>query len=801
MSVGVERRGDTVVVRAGAYEVVISEAGVVIQHEATQGLTPIARSVRIATAEDNEIPALAGDIVRIWYPDSRCVALEWVYQKGAHTVTTEMRVGCGDSLVSLHARDAISGEAEVRRFSAMWEFLAGPLNGGRPDFVWTPCLCPEPGQIVGEHVFRSPAAIVQHGEVSFALVPDLSRISAHQPLRSFLDLHCSNSEQGLTCLSSGVCVQKVEGHVFFTTEGVAPVVLRDTSIEFGCDIFVDALAPRMRGHQAVSRMYWKNHGREWLRDIRPQVLPFRRYYEYGYDFADKHLWEETRANDVRVGAMTISREYPHDIWFQGWFNQLRSAYGLYRWARETGNKERMGRALATRELLFQTPQKNGLFPAIAVLAPADGRPIEWVSSSLQGGGPGVYHLLDSSWTAYWLLQWQLDCEPDVRTLPFCTAYADELVRLQRSDGSFPDYVDVDTHSCVTHYDPTEHAPRSSSSYVRAMASRWGTKRLPASAETAIHAMFLAELSRIVVDGEQYFRAAQDAARYVERNVLPFHKWWDFETFFSCSPKPLDFFDSRSQQYPQNTLSLFWASEAFRILYEITGTAAIGEQSLALTDYLCLFQQVWSPPFLSFYGFGGFGVMNTDGEWNDARQALFAEGLARQYLQSGRQEYLERAIAATRAGFACAYIPENADICPRIFARKPTGYADENYAHGGYDAPAGPSGFDWGIGSALTTAIRMLDWFGDLWVDVYGGWALGIDALTVTSCRREGDVWHLTVDAPLRHTDTITVKGNPGEGEPVCLSLNGQQPVVLTDEALRKGTTVRLYPPGQDPCTR
>jgi len=121
-----------------------------------------------------------------------------------------------------------------------------------------------------------------------------------------------------------------------------------------------------------------------------------------------------------------------------------------------------------------------------------------------------------------------------------------------------------------------------------MVSRWGTKRLPASAETAIHAMFLAELSRIVVDGEQYFRSAQDAARYVERNVLPFHKWWDFETFFSCSPKPLGFFDSRSQQYPQNTLSLFWASEAFRILYEITGTAAIGEQSLALTDYLCLF---------------------------------------------------------------------------------------------------------------------------------------------------------------------------------------------------------------------
>ena len=233
MSVGVERRGDTIVLRAGAYEVVISGAGVVVQHEATQGLTPIARSVRSASEVDNEIPALVGDIVRIWHPDSRCVALEWVYRKGAHTVTTEMRVGCGDSLINLHARDAIDGEAEVRSFSVTWEFLAGPLSGGRPDFVWTPCLCPEPGQVVGEHVFRSPAAIVQHGEVSFALVPDLSRISAHQPLRSFLDLRCSNGEPGQTRLSGGVCAQEVEGHVFYTTEGVTPAVLRNTSIEFG----------------------------------------------------------------------------------------------------------------------------------------------------------------------------------------------------------------------------------------------------------------------------------------------------------------------------------------------------------------------------------------------------------------------------------------------------------------------------------------------------------------------------------------------------------------------------------------
>ena len=47
-----------------------------------------------------------------------------------------------------------------------------------------------------------------------------------------------------------------------------------------------------------------------------------------------------------------------------------------------------------------------------------------------------------------------------------------------------------------------------------------------------------------------------------------------------------------------------------------------EHGAHLLNILSLYQQVWNPVHLPGHLFGGFGVMNTDGEWNDGRQARF-----------------------------------------------------------------------------------------------------------------------------------------------------------------------------------
>ena len=820
MPIAIETQTDgTIAVCVDDYRVMIRKEG--IRVESSDG-APIAHTVPLPASETH-IPALTGDLVRTWRPDDRSVTFEWLYarrdpegsryphEREEHRVVTRMTVSNDVPLIRIAATDAITAETPVKTFAVAWEFLAGPEDGSRPDFVWTPALCPKPGQVIGQHFYRSPAAIVQHGSISCALVPDLDLIDAEQPLRSYLDLQCPRDEPGPARLIAGVGAYRLDGHVYHTTDGVEPVRLHDTALRFGCELHVDVHTPPRRAHQSVSRYHWARYGREWLRDIRPQVLPFAGYFDYGYHYADEHLWRETvidgprsgapRTGPQRVGAMCIGREYPNDVWFQGWFNQLRTAYGLYSWATRLDDVERRSCALATRELLLSAPSDRGLFPTIGIL-PGDDEPeggVRWVASTLQGGGPDLYNLQDCSWTAWWLLRWHEDLVPDERTLPFCQRYADALLRLQRPDGGWPTYVDVATQQVVTRYDATEAAKASSSDYAKALTlerKEWGSERLPVCAESAASAFFLAELSRIVPNGQAYLAAAERGAAFLEEHVIPEHKWFDYETFFSCSPKPIDFYDARTQQHPQNTLSLFWAAECFRVLHEITGKAEYSELASSLMDYLCLYQQVWSPPFLSMYAFGGFGVMNTDGEWNDARQALCADGLASHYLDTGRREYLERAIAATRASFACAYIPENAGICPKMYDIGSTGYSSENYAHGGWDAVAYASGFDWGIGSALTTAARMLDRFGDPWIDVPGSWALGVDALTVTDCRTEDGVWCVTVEVPLRHTQAITIKGNPGREELLALAINDCPPVIVSATQLRDGVRVPVHGLGE-----
>ena len=186
------------------------------------------------------------------------------------------------------------------------------------------------------------------------------------------------------------------------------------------------------------------------------------------------------------------------------------------------------------------------------------------------------------------------------------------------------------------------------------------------------------------------------------------------------------------------------------------------------DYLNLYQQAWAPTFLTFEAFGGFGVQNTDAEWNDARQAQFACTNLDYYRLTGKAEYMERGIAAVRAGFPTTYMPEHAFISPRTYQREPLGHADENYGHGGVDAPAGPTSWDWGTGSALTAVAYARRNFGDVWVDADRGRAFGINGVTATL---RGD--ELDLVSSVQTVPTVLVRG-AGKDLPNSLVVNGER---------------------------
>lgn len=137
-----------------------------------------------------------------------------------------------------------------------------------------------------------------------------------------------------------------------------------------------------------------------------------------------------------------------------------------------------------------------------------------------------------------------------------------------------------------------------------------------------------------------------------------------------------------------------------------------EQGELVLGVLNLFQQVWSPPrYEQRYGylFGGLGAGNTDGEWSD-REHRAVPTLADYFDATGKVEYLERAVAATRASFGLMHMPPNfkynitrqpAGTGPPA-GRDEVGYSPENILHGGeWD---GFSGFNWGGGGVSPHTI-------------------------------------------------------------------------------------------------
>ncbi|MCA8943001.1 MAG: hypothetical protein KDB80_10615, partial [Planctomycetes bacterium] len=258
------------------------------------------------------------------------------------------------------------------------------------------------------------------------------------------------------------------------------------------------------------------------------------------------------------------------------------------------------------------------------------------------------------------------------------------------------------------------------------------------------------------------------------------RWEDFETYWSDN-----FFGRatnvgvpflRNGQYKENTLSIFWTSEACLVAYRLTGEARYLDRGLATLDELSMWQQVWRPPFMHVPTTGGFGVMNADAEWNDARQSLFAELFLQYYELTGESSYFERGVAALRASFAMMYSPLNPETKAQWELARPTltswdyGFTMENYGHDTASSPTGGgigffSIFDWGCGAASEAFARIVDHWGHVYIDAARGLGFGIDSIDVVSIG--GGQWQLTDLAGTPRT--IRVVFDDGSAQTVALN--------------------------------
>jgi hypothetical protein len=281
-----------------------------------------------------------------------------------------------------------------------------------------------------------------------------------------------------------------------------------------------------------------------------------------------------------------------------------------------------------------------------------------------------------------LLEWHA-LTGDARARAYVHRFAERLASLQRPSGAFPGWVEPDGRV------PPE---------------------LAEGPESAVAATLLFELGGAFADNA---RAALPLLEEVARDG----RWEDFETYYSCAPWGTPGAKvARNGVYKQNTLSIAWCAEAFLHAWKTTGDLRMLALARRCIDELSLYQAVWSPPFLPAPAHGGFGVMNADCEWNDARQSLFAPLLLELGRETSDPELTSRGVAAVRASFSMLYCPENAALARAYEARFPFfgeesyGFMMENQGHSGQEPIGTFTIFTWGNGSALATAATVRDRF-------------------------------------------------------------------------------------------
>lgn len=576
--------------------------------------------------------------------------------------------------------------------------------------VWKPHLAPEQDMTIGDKAFRSPAIILEDTNCRMALVPDLNSLNERK-IPHIMDFVMEGHE-----LYYGISEYKETGHVYYKLNPVSKKINNDLTFRFYIVLWEKKIEESRRDFRTVEAFLWERYAATAMdtvqtpSEIMDSLDIYPRYaYEWAFDRWQDVCWQQFKIGEKEVGGVVFiatakqkpgmgmeqNWREPKSIWNQAWFCSLRTAYGYWQAGHKYKRPDWTSKAEMALEFALSAPQTNGLFPGYYQAGDNN----EWETGQWYMSGPrrpenheDYVHLLDSSWTCYWLLKWYKDLNNDDRILSYVNDYVERLISLQREDGGFPAWVHPNTMV--------------SSLY------------LAESPETSVHAMLLCLLYE--VDSEQnYMAQAEKACAYVLDYIVPEGRWEDFETYWSCSKqwsgKQYGVRDKRSGLYNQCSFGMYWTAEALKLLFQCTGNQNWLDAGEKLLAEISLYQQIWEPDYLPVPTLGGFGVMNSDDEWNDARQSLFALTYYDYYTLTGNRTYLARSMWAMKASFYMMYCPENSkvkklyDLVHQHFDHQDYGFHMENFNHNDGTSVNGLGEFtifDWGCGAASSSYLEL-----------------------------------------------------------------------------------------------
>jgi hypothetical protein len=581
----------------------------------------------------------------------------------------------------------------------------------KPDWSFSPSV----GGFDPDAQYKAPLILAQADHTALGIVPDLAVLRREELKR------CNHALEldvpGGPTLAVGFLPARLASHSVYAPDPGRTWNV-DRTVENAYYLLVTASAVPGQAYRQAVRFHWAQFGRaEQMHAADEQVGTDPRYRKLAlWNDWRKTVWQEEAPQtwlavplpdgSMGGGARTWRWGPGPSVYLSSWFNTLRTSYGMALYARRTGNVKLLKLAEQTVELALKAPGRDGAFKCIAVPVQG-GKPAIWAAGDGSGGSTKDGFLgYDMCWTGYWLLKWRAIQLPGSEgILPRCQQLARFLIARQATDGMLP----------------TRFAEDGS---VQEELSR------TVKAETGPVVLFLLELYT-QDPNPSYLQAARRGMEFLERQVIPLRQWYDYETFWSCSPRTTRF-DERTQQWPANDLALGQTVAAYLSASRVTGEARYLATGESLLDYLLLYQQCWTNPVLENLTstamlLGGFTTQNSDAEWSDARQSQFGNILLDYYRSTGKVEYLERGVAALRAQFP---------ISP-----------SENWAHEGYGGKAGVSSFHWGTGSGMAGIEIDEDYLHDAVVDVPAGRGVGVNGLNVIRCAVHGSQIRLEIRTP------------------------------------------------------
>ena len=324
-----------------------------------------------------------------------------------------------------------------------------------------------------------------------------------------------------------------------------------------------------------------------------------------------------------------------------------------------------------------------------------------------------------------------------------------------------------------------------------------------SAHPAASLWFLSELF-LATRNPEYLHGAEKIAAYLENEILPEARWIDQEQYFSCGAKPLSFTrDIVQNQIARGNLSVIWACEGFAALYEASGVEQYLLDGELCIDYLSFTQCSWDPHYIyTAFPFGGFGVDNSDvTSFLDARQAETVRAFIWYGKQLGRQDLLERGVAAARSSVVLINHPKHqTNNIYKYVNIYPYGLGPENIDHEGYPQSAMRTHPGWGEGSGVYTGLaearRNL---GGIYINTRKEIAVGVDGLKINKITFEKESVSINVESWLSGDYLSDPWSKPYhtslfiEGSPKSIFLNDEEiPVTggIIDLEILPGSYIR-----------